>query len=553
MNVFLLIGSILLTGMYTPQQKDIKNEVFADDFSNQALIERKNDLYYEPAPDDTGLGDPNFSQDSSFLETYYRNLATNKPSNSFGICGYTGISMLLSFYDTYWNDAIIDEKYDSPVAIIGASLQNLTVASPGVQNDTMPSQNAIIQKIKPDDMTRDEFIASSDFPRAFEFGIMQEVKLLIDNDTFLGKLFSIALNNGSIKPSQTYDYYSSGNQSYLNGIGVSYNIVVNTINDYLLNNEAITNVVTLNTSKLQQETPLEKARLRNEIIALVQSGKPVLVGGSHYNDTNNNGIKDPNETASGHLVVAYCYDEVNDILYGNMGWNINQTERNIDEYFNIKIADYYSLNMNALPRQRTNNYYSSTINKFISSSGEQFSEETVINQSDYEFIDYYPTDIRTAVLYKTHLNVDHIGLRTRRFRTGFIQNQYVVLSPIRDGVKYAFIEYKFSVPVFQINVELTHWREFQVELLDKNTGKAELQVQTDAYKINAKGDWNRKLDLLSDTTNLPRNRDNPTTYTVNFNKPVYGFRFYAEVNQMISTNNNNRGRICIGKLTVHSS
>jgi hypothetical protein len=66
MNVFLLIGSILLTGMYTPQQKDIKNEVFADDFSNQTLIERKNDLYYEPAPDDTGLGDPNFSQDSSF-------------------------------------------------------------------------------------------------------------------------------------------------------------------------------------------------------------------------------------------------------------------------------------------------------------------------------------------------------------------------------------------------------------------------------------------------------------------------------------------------------
>lgn len=253
------------------------------------------------------------------------------------------------------------------------------------------------------------------------------------------------------------------------------------------------------------------------------------------------------------MVVAYRYDEANDVLYGNMGWGISQTERNIDEYFNYKIADYYSLNMNSLPRQRTNNYYSATLKKFISSSGEQFSQETIIDQTDYGFMDYYPTDIRTAALYNTHLNVNHIGLKTRRFRTGFIQNQYIVLSPIRDGVKYAFIEYKFSVPVFQINVELTHWREFQFELLDKNTGMAEFQVQTDADKINSKGNWTKKLDLLSDATNLPRNRNNPTTYTVNFNKPVYGFRFYAEVNQMVSTNNNNRGRICIGKLIVHSS
>lgn len=462
--------------------------------------------------------------------------------------------MLLSFYDTYWNDTIIDEKYDAPVTITGNTLQNLTIASPGVQNDTMPSKDEVIQKIKPDGMSKDEFLASSEFPEAFEFGIMQEVKHLVESDTFLGKLFSIALNNGSITPSQPYDYYSSPiNPTFLNGIGVNYDIVTNIINDYLLDNEAISGVVTLNSSKLQQDTSIEKTRLRNEIISLLQSGKPVLVGGSHYNDDNNNGIRDPNERLSGHLVVAYRYDEINDVLYGKMGWNISHTEKNLDEYFNNKISDYYSLNMNSLPRQRTNNYYSTTHKKFISPSGEQFSQDTIINQSDYGFMDHYPTDMRTAAFYNTHINFNHIGLKTRRFRTGFIQNQYIVLSPIRDGVKYAFIEYKFTVPVFQINVELTHWREFQVELLDKNTGMAEFQVQTDADKINAKGEWMRKLDLLSDTTNLPRNRINPTIYTMNFNIPVYGFRFYAEVNQMISRNNNNRGRICIGKLIIHSS
>lgn len=268
---------MLLTGMHVTQQKLNDNGLVTNDFSNQSLIERDDNLYYQPSPEDPGLNDPIFSPNSNFLETYYRYLATNKPENYFGICGYTGISMLLSFYDTYWNDTIIDEKYDAPVTINSSNLQNLTVASPGVQNDTLPSQDTIIQNIKPDGMTKNEFLASSEFPESFEFGIMQEVKKLIEGDTFLGKLFSIALNNGSITPSQPYEYYSSpNNPNYLNGIGVNFDIVKNTINDYLHDNEPISNIVTLSTSKLKQETSQEKTRLRNEIISLVQSGKPVF-------------------------------------------------------------------------------------------------------------------------------------------------------------------------------------------------------------------------------------------------------------------------------------
>lgn len=38
------------------------------------------------------------------------------PNNSLGICGYTGISMFFSYYDSYWNDSFIPEQYESDVA-----------------------------------------------------------------------------------------------------------------------------------------------------------------------------------------------------------------------------------------------------------------------------------------------------------------------------------------------------------------------------------------------------------------------------------------------------
>ena len=186
------------------------------------------------------------------------------------------------------------------------------------------------------------------------------------------------MNNGSITPSQPYDYYSPVNPTidYLGGIGVNYEIMTNTITDYIQSYDHLKNKLTLNSSKLSNDSQTEKTRLRNEIVALVKSGKPVLVGGNGYNDVNSNGIRDNDETAFGHLVIAYHYDESEDVLYGNMGWGASYNYHNIDNYFNIKMADYYSLNVNNLPKQQSNNYYSKTLEKFVTPQGESFSTET---------------------------------------------------------------------------------------------------------------------------------------------------------------------------------
>ena len=61
------------------------------------------------------------------------------------------------------------------------------------------------------------------------------------------------------------------------------------------------------------------------------------------------GTSDPrNEGSFGHVVIAYDYDEEKDILYGNMGWSSRYySHYNLDEYFNIQMSDYWTLNISS--------------------------------------------------------------------------------------------------------------------------------------------------------------------------------------------------------------
>lgn len=66
---------------------------------------------------------------SFFASDYFINLDENAAYNKRGSCGYVAIASLLSFYDTYWNDAIIPESYDQ----ISTALN----VSPGIKNERL--------------------------------------------------------------------------------------------------------------------------------------------------------------------------------------------------------------------------------------------------------------------------------------------------------------------------------------------------------------------------------------------------------------------------------
>lgn len=50
--------------------------------------------------------------DNTYASYYFSNLRDNFGNNAFGSCGYVSIGMLLSFYDVYWDDNIIENTYD---------------------------------------------------------------------------------------------------------------------------------------------------------------------------------------------------------------------------------------------------------------------------------------------------------------------------------------------------------------------------------------------------------------------------------------------------------
>ena len=55
-----------------------------------------------------------YSYNNDFRKAYFDNLTNNFGYNTSGSCGYVAIGMVLSYYDTIWNDEIIPEKYDVP-------------------------------------------------------------------------------------------------------------------------------------------------------------------------------------------------------------------------------------------------------------------------------------------------------------------------------------------------------------------------------------------------------------------------------------------------------
>lgn len=200
---------------------------------------------------------------------------------------------------------------------------------------------------------------------------------------------------------------------------------------------------------------------------------------------------------------------------------------------NYSFGDLYSGGI------RIDNFMFSFMNSFV--TGNYFTQ-TII-PTDYGFQDAYPTSEYYQSTYVSSY-VDDFRFMTRRYRTGYIHNEYIVMSPIRTGITEAYIEYRFLIPVKRIEVQLSHWRSPSLELLTPTSGEAFLQTPASAYS------WNDEFDLLNDIT-LPIDRTNPETFAFTFDEPLYRFRFYSRIFSPISSDAN-RGRICIGDMTIWS-
>ena len=141
------------------------------------------------------------------------------------------------------------------------------------------------------------------------------------------------------------------------------------------------------------------------------------------------------------------------------------------------------------------------------------------------------------------VEADGADFYTTRLRTGFIEDEYINLCPRKEGYGASYLEYGFFEPVSKIDINLSFWSD------DERYYAADDPEARIEYWEEDSNSWVECLDLLE--ANLPTDRNNQKTYTIEFEEPVLSFRIYTHFNNMTGYTDRNKGRISIGDMIVY--
>ena len=154
-----------------------------------------------------------------------------------------------------------------------------------------------------------------------------------------------------------------------------------------------------------------------------------------------------------------------------------------------------------------------------------------VNQEDYGFEQQYFFDEKI----KEHF-IDGLNFTTNRLRCGYIEEEYINLSPLRKGAGEAYLEFNFKMPIYEMSTYLTFW--------SNNERYEDGDIANISYLTND-GEWITLFDLLNNDNPLPTDRKNPKRYEFNFVNGTKGIRFYSHVKNPVG--DRNKGRICVGE------
>ena len=246
-----------------------------------------------------------FAYNPSYSSFYYKKLVDNIPRNNGLInnCGYVALAMLLSFYDSFFDDTFIEEDYDQPV-VISSLDDSVFSSSPGVKDSEFDLGSLT---------SNDEL----DYPKY--------VSLKISQNDFLGKLYQIGIESGAMNDSRhttlNFEQLLLLVRGYFNAYPELNNKVITQsaqlgerVDGLYVGNSNFTGLIT-------------SVILRRIIIDKISQGNPVIVGGNI-------------SESAGHIAIAYEYDPINDIIYGHDGFKSEElTHINLDEEFAGGIKD----------------------------------------------------------------------------------------------------------------------------------------------------------------------------------------------------------------------
>lgn len=555
---------------------NVSNNVRSRSFGDRSILTESTISFSEP------------HIDSKFAPYYFSNLRSDHFGfNGFNSCGYVALGMMLSFWDTYWDDNLINDYWDNPVECSRDYIQLRTQDSPGIRSE---SDTSIFDD--PDEIATNVALYSGTYFQCF--------------------LIYYALNG------LHYDIDTDG--LLMTGLEI-YNL----LNSYLFSFK--------NYNANEAATTYDFINVRSKAINYVRGGTPVLLGLSKTG------------SSIGHEVIAYDYDEINDKLYCHFGWD-GDSYRHMaveDSEYNI-YTDCIAMNLYT-NHSHSNNYYFQDLdeNTYYCPCSTAFPHEveidgtysldliptfkwfTLVNERwfsgqglahTFSFLDmnlqeivcvtdintdhyqptmaeynlalalhpnfyyvliamqssqycsyddyfyrktfYEPTFYENKIQIKpyewgfepryyfenegirtTQLNKNNLTLSTSRLRCGYIENSYVVLSPRRENAGVAYLEITSNFPIYSFLYSISWWSSYE-----SFNGVLNLDVK---YSIN--GNWTTLYDIRQ-SCDINIRPMYPSRYSHSFSNGVYGIRFYATSSAL---GDRNKGRACIDDLVLSIS
>lgn len=271
-----------------------------------------------------------FSDSPLFCKDYFRGLSSNLPKNNVGNCGYVAISMMLSYYAYYWNLSVLPSQY--------LQSSKTFLDSPSSQFN---SPCAVDQDISfPYDTANDYGVGSDRFRRLYDSYYNDKMGQL--DSSFIAYLYKLAVDEGIWDRQEHADPASNLHQ-------------VKDILSVLFSRLNISDKVSVYTKSVNNYEgsthELKKEKMFYEMITLLERGKPLMIGGRlRPKDDQGNyifGTVDNANGLSGHITVAYDYEEVTEDLYGHTGYRSGSYSNLMDMFY--EIDDFCYLDFHDMP------------------------------------------------------------------------------------------------------------------------------------------------------------------------------------------------------------
>ena len=258
-KIFIFTILVLVSIMVLENVKPVNTSEISADIVSSASY-NTNNFYYN---------DSTLYQDDKYASYYFNNLTDNFGNNIKGSCTYIAFAMLLSYYDTYWDDTIIPESYDM-ITMLSNNQLTLDVESPGIY-------------------TENSSLVWSSMSTANYYQVVEQYS----NAHFHLKLIQMG--------KEKFGHYRFDNPS--SPCGLTFSQLSELMSYYLYD------YMDFDISKISYTST--QTNVRQFVIDNIQDGKPVLV---RMGSTSVSGI--------GHAFILYDYDETNDELYGHWGWKL---------------------------------------------------------------------------------------------------------------------------------------------------------------------------------------------------------------------------------------